>query len=104
MKATQKRHQKGLLVVASTLILLLSVSVLSLNVLSADASQTIVVPENFPTINEAIAHASAGDTIIVNAGEYHENPTVDKPLSLISQGATVIGEGGLDRGHALSSR
>jgi len=43
---------------------------------------TINVPGDYPTIQEAIAAASEGDTIVVAAGSYPENVTVDKSLTL----------------------
>jgi nitrous oxidase accessory protein NosD len=41
------------------------------------------------TIGHAVATASSGDTVIVEAGTYHETVTVSKTLSLIGQDATV---------------
>jgi hypothetical protein len=41
------------------------------------------------TISHAVAVASAGDTVVVEAGTYHETVSVTKTLSLIGQGATV---------------
>ena len=45
---------------------------------------TIIVPDDYPTIQEAINAANSGDTIFVRAGTYSEHITVDK--SLILQG------------------
>jgi hypothetical protein len=41
----------------------------------------------YSTITKAVAAASAGDVIVVAAGEYDEAVTIDKPLSLIGAGA-----------------
>ncbi|MEM2466716.1 MAG: NosD domain-containing protein [Candidatus Bathyarchaeia archaeon] len=41
-----------------------------------------MVPDDYPTIQEAIDAASPGDTIFVKAGTYYENVVVDKPVSL----------------------
>jgi hypothetical protein len=41
------------------------------------------------TIGHTIAVANAGDTVVVEAGTYHETATVTKTLSLIGDGATV---------------
>lgn len=46
---------------------------------------TIIVPDDYPTIQEAIDHANEGDTIYVKAGIYCENVVVNKTLSLIGQ-------------------
>ncbi|MFU8795731.1 MAG: CFI-box-CTERM domain-containing protein [Dehalococcoidia bacterium] len=48
----------------------------------AAQNSTINVPGDYPTIQEAIAAASNGDTIVVAAGSYKENVTVDRSLTL----------------------
>ena len=40
---------------------------------TTSSGDTIVVPDDYPTIQEAIDHASDGDTILVKAGVYYEN-------------------------------
>jgi parallel beta-helix repeat protein len=67
-----------------------------------NASKTIVVPDNYLTINEAIERASPGDTIFVKSGIYYENLVVDKSLDLVGEdckSTVVIGEGNIDRGE-----
>jgi nitrous oxidase accessory protein len=80
--------------------------VLQFNVQSARAvSQTIVVPEDCPTISEAITHASSGDIVLVNSGVYHENVWIDKSLSVLgeaSENTVVIGEGGVNSGNVFT--
>ncbi|MFB3889869.1 MAG: right-handed parallel beta-helix repeat-containing protein [Candidatus Bathyarchaeia archaeon] len=64
---------------------------------SVNAAKTIIVPDQYATIGEAIANASPGDTIVVKRGIYRENPVVTKPLTLQGEDAestVVIGEGG----------
>jgi parallel beta-helix repeat protein len=53
---------------------------------------TIIVPDDYPTIREAINAANDGDTIFVRNGIYYENVVVDKSLSLVGENkeATVI--------------
>jgi parallel beta-helix repeat protein len=41
---------------------------------------------HFPTITEAIAHAKAGDKILVRPGLYQEGLVIDKPLEIIGDG------------------
>jgi parallel beta-helix repeat protein len=56
-------------------------------------SKTITVPDDFPSIQEAITmHADAGDTIFVKRGTYVENPVVNQSVSLVGEDrdATVI--------------
>ena len=66
-----------------------------------DAAKTIVVPDQFATITQAIEQAGAGDTIQIKTGTYHENLNVNKPLTLQGeecQKTIIMGEGNLDRG------
>jgi len=53
---------------------------------------TIGVPTNFPTIQEAINAASAGDTIFVYNGTYPEHIVVNKTVTLIGENrsSTII--------------
>jgi nitrous oxidase accessory protein len=55
-------------------------------------SKTIIVPDNYSTIQEAIDNASEGDTIYIKKGVYVENPVVNKSVSLVGEDrdATVI--------------
>jgi nitrous oxidase accessory protein NosD len=53
--------------------------------------RTITVPDDYPTITEAVGNATAGDTIFFKKGT-HEGPidqtvVIDKPLSLIGENA-----------------
>ena len=47
--------------------------------------KTIVVPDDYPTIQEAIDNADEGDTIFVKKGTYVENPVVNKSVSLVGE-------------------
>ena len=61
------------------------------------SSTTIIVPDNYPTITDAIGNATAGDTILVRSGTYFENPIIDKPLTLQGENSAntiVVGAGG----------
>jgi hypothetical protein len=49
--------------------------------------RTIIVPEDYQTIQGAINAASLGDTVYVNEGTYYENPVVNKTLSLVGENA-----------------
>ena len=54
-------------------------------------AKDIAVPRDFPTIQEALAVADAGDTILVAAGTYRERISLNKSVSLIGAGpATTI--------------
>jgi parallel beta-helix repeat protein len=66
------------------LVLLLNgMLVLSFNVPRVESKPgMIIVPDNYPTIQDAVGNASAGDTIFVRAGTYYEHIEIDKPLTL----------------------
>jgi parallel beta-helix repeat protein len=60
------------------------------------ASKTLIVPDEYPTINAAVNQASAGDTIFVKSGVYRENVQINKSLALEGQNSTntiIIGSG-----------
>jgi nitrous oxidase accessory protein len=50
---------------------------------------TIVVPDDYPTIQEAINNANEGDTIYVKNGTYYENVVVNKTVSLVGENRTT---------------
>lgn len=54
---------------------------------------TITVPDDYPTIQEAINHASYEDTIYVKAGTYYENIVVNKSLTLVAENRRSIIDG-----------
>jgi len=46
---------------------------------------TIVVPDDYATIQEAVNGAGEGDVVFVRSGTYHENVFINKSLSLIGE-------------------
>ena len=89
--------KKNLILTALTLTVILFSAIWIFNVPSSHASQTLVVPKDYPTIEVAINHASLGDTILVQSGVYNENLQINKPLTLRAEnGATtmIVGAGG----------
>jgi PKD repeat protein len=60
---------------------------------SAPKGPTITVPDDYPTIQEAVNAASAGDTIFVKDGTYHEHVTLDQTLTLIGESRKTIVDG-----------
>jgi parallel beta-helix repeat protein len=55
----------------------------------------ILVPEDYPTMQEAIAAAYPGNTISVAVGFYTESFVIDKPLLIIGrQGSSPVFDGG----------
>ncbi len=57
---------------------------------------TIIVPDDYLTIQEAIDGASSGDTIFVRSGIYYEHVVVNKTVSLVGENvsATIVDGGG----------
>ena len=71
--------------------------------ISVKASRdTIYVPIDFPTIQEAINNAEEGDTIFVYKGTYYEHITVNKSVSLVGEDrdSTIID--GFEVGNVVS--
>ncbi|MBS7632262.1 DUF1565 domain-containing protein [Candidatus Bathyarchaeota archaeon] len=60
----------------------------------AAGSTTITVPDDYPSIQEAINAASEGDTVFVRAGVYHEN--VSDPflvtMVIVNKSISLVGE------------
>lgn len=83
--------------------LLISMLILAFNIqLVKTEPATIIVPDDYPTIQEAINAANSGDTILVSAGTYHEYVYVNKSLSIIGEGAdtTTVWSGDVFEVHA----
>ncbi len=72
---------------------------------TGQASRIIVVPQDYPTIGEAVSHASADDVIAVKPGVYYENLQIDKSITLMGEdreNTLIIGEGGSDEPAVLT--
>ena len=52
-------------------------------------ADSIHVPNDFPTINEAINAASAGDTVVVGPGIFKESVTMKSGVSLLGSGPSL---------------
>ncbi|MBN1784465.1 MAG: right-handed parallel beta-helix repeat-containing protein [Candidatus Bathyarchaeota archaeon] len=82
---------------ALALILLLCsiwLPILDVRTVKAEA-KTIVVPEDYATIQEAVDAASDGDTVFVKSGIYNESVSIDVAISLIGEDpatTTIIGD------------
>jgi len=92
------RQGVGLLLVLA----FLTASFLFLPATAKAESKTIIVPEDYDSIQEAINNASEGDTIYVKKGIYHENVVINKPLSLIGEDVdTTIIDGNPPEGYRV---
>ena len=80
-----------------SILLLTSFSTLSAFGKITSATNEIVVPDDYPTIQDAIAHANHGDTIRVRPGTYYENIVISEMLTLVGSGtsSTIIDGGGI---------
>ncbi|PVX27594.1 MAG: hypothetical protein CW716_01470 [Candidatus Bathyarchaeum sp.] len=77
------------------------VSVPLIEVVDAEAD-TIVVPDDYSSIQKAIDKASEGDTIYVLEGTYHENLVVNKSISLVGENVdTTIIDGKPSEGYRI---
>jgi hypothetical protein len=76
--------------------LLICVLILTFNIQPVKTeSTTIIVPDDYPTIQEAVNNANEGDTVFVKAGTYYENVILNKSISLIGEERdTTIVDGG----------
>jgi len=86
-------------------LLLFSMSSVAFDAVYVTASpKTIRVPQDYPTIQEAINWASAGDAILVAAGTYSENVVVHKSVSIIGEdrNTTIIDGGGSETEPVVS--
>ena len=80
-----------------TILCLLSIVFLIGYKISVKASPDVIhVPTDYPTIQEAINHATDGDTIFVYNETYYEHVVIDKSLSLVGEDrhSTIIDGGG----------
>jgi len=93
--------RKGEIIKALMLTIILLLPVWMINIQTCHTSKTLQVPKDYSTINEAIIHASLGDTVFVQKGLYYENLQITKSISLMGEDANrtiIIGTGGIERG------
>lgn len=88
MKKCQILGEYKTVLILLLILISLAVSITEINVTAAE-SRTLVVPDDYPTIADAIGNASEGDTVFVKKG-IHEGPinqtlVIDKTISLIGE-------------------
>ncbi len=74
----------SILFLLSLMVVSLAIGFQSVKFANAE-SKTIVVPDDYSSIQDAINNAVAGDTIYIKKGTYVENPIVNKTVSLIGE-------------------
>ncbi len=89
---------KGFEIVFFLMLLALTTTsiVVSVKLAKAENGRTLIVPQDFASINAALSNASQGDTILVKSGFYHENLIINKQVSFVGEDkvATIIDGGG----------
>jgi parallel beta-helix repeat protein len=65
-------------------------------------SATLVVPDDFQTIQEAIDNAVAGDTVFVRVGTYYEHVVVNQTVSLLGEDVSTTIVDGSGTGHVFA--
>jgi len=102
-KWKRERGKMSWKIVSEMMLILLLISMLAIgfNIQPTEAG-TITVPEDYPTIQEAINHANEGDTIYVLSGTYYENVVVNKTVSLIGEDKTTTIIDGMGIGTVLN--
>jgi parallel beta-helix repeat protein len=79
-------------IIATVLLTLLLATTLAhtLNLGRVKAQPAVItVPNDFPTIQEAINKATSGDTVKAQSGTYYENVVVNKTVSLIGEDSST---------------
>jgi parallel beta-helix repeat protein len=72
-------------IAVSTLLFFLVVGLNAANVASTGNPKTIVVPDDYSSIQLAVDSAAEGDTVFVKKGTYNQNVSISKQLSLIGE-------------------
>jgi parallel beta-helix repeat protein len=65
-------------------------------------ASTIIVRDDYSTIQEAINNAAAGDTVFVKAGTYYEHVFVNKTISLVGEDVSATIIDGNSSGHVIN--
>jgi parallel beta-helix repeat protein len=87
-----KRVNNGLLLTLFALTLLLSPTSIEIPI-SQKSTLTLIVPNDYPTIQSAIDSAKPGATVFVSPGLYYEQVIVNKSLTLVGDNRETILDG-----------
>ncbi|UCE38182.1 MAG: right-handed parallel beta-helix repeat-containing protein [Thermoplasmata archaeon] len=103
MNSNLKRRHKVILLKRSSVIVsvlfIISITMFIVpdeNLIPTSSGATIYVPNDYPTIQDAINAAKGGDTVYVYSGTYYENVLVNKTVNLTGENKefTIIKGGG----------
>jgi hypothetical protein len=83
-RVRESRIHSGRKVIFPLLAVVLSASLSVAAALPVGASETLRVPQDHPSIQDAINEASTGDTIVVAPGIYNENVIIDSSVSIVA--------------------
>jgi nitrous oxidase accessory protein len=69
---------------------------------TAKGASTIIVPDDYSTIQEAINNAADGNTVFVKTGTYYEHVVVNRTISLLGEDVSTTIIDGNNTGHVIS--
>ncbi len=69
---------------------------------SSYTGDVIIIPDDYPTIQEGVDHAEEGDTVFVRAGHYYEHVIVNSSIKLKGEGVGMtIVDGSNENKHII---
>jgi parallel beta-helix repeat protein len=91
-------------VVSTILLVILLTSMLysAFKIVPAARALTVIVPDDYETIQEAVNNVASGDTVYVRAGTYDGGIQIEKNISLVGEGSSTTIIDGSGTGNVLT--